>query len=55
MNKLKIKIRQAQDTGIFHNSREDVRRLAKVVNVCIDKINELVCEVERLKQEASNE
>lgn len=45
---LKIKVRRADNPGIFHNSREDVRRLGEALNKAIDKINELTDAVNRL-------
>jgi|GEM_PF-5179189 len=38
---IKIRLRRASEPSIFHDSREDVRNIAKVVNLCIEKINEL--------------
>jgi hypothetical protein len=40
--KIKQRIVQSEERGIFHNSRQDVRELSKMVNALIDKINELV-------------
>lgn len=45
---LKIKVRRADNPGIFHNSREDVRRLGEALNKAIDKINGLTDAVNRL-------
>lgn len=51
MKKLNIQIRPSCDYGIFHDSRSDVRQLAVALNMCIDKINEIIVEVEKLKKE----
>lgn len=45
------KLRKSNGSSIFHNSREDVIKLAQMVNICVDKINELVSEVEQLKEQ----
>jgi len=54
MEKLDMKLRRASDRGIFHDSREDARLLAKVINACHDKINELIEEICELKEEVQN-
>lgn len=47
---LKIKVRRADNPGIFHASREDVRRLGEALNKAIDKINELTESVNKLSK-----
>lgn len=47
---LKIKVRRADNPGVVHNSREDVRRLGEALNKVIDKINELIEAVNRLSE-----
>lgn len=42
IKKIKKKLRPSEEGGLFHNSRGDVRRLAKVLNEVVDKVNELV-------------
>lgn len=42
INKLNTRMRPSSSSGIFHDSRGDVRRLGKALNIAIDKINELV-------------
>lgn len=49
IKKIKTKIRQSNDTGLFHNSREDVRTITKVCNELIDKVNELTDKVNELE------
>lgn len=49
MKKINIKIRQSNSVGLFHDSREDVRNISAALNICIDKINELVEENNKLK------
>lgn len=34
--------------GVFHNSREDCRTLAKACNILLEKVDDLVDEVNRL-------
>jgi hypothetical protein len=48
MKKLDIKITQSGG-GLLHDSRQDVRTLGKVVNILIEKINDLIDEVNTLK------
>jgi|CXWK01.1.fsa_nt_gi hypothetical protein len=50
MEKIKTKLVKASETGLFHDSRGDVRKLAKVVNMLVDKVNELVDENNRLNR-----
>jgi len=50
METIDIKLRPSGGSGIFHDSREDVRRIAKVVNLLIDKMNELIEENNELKK-----
>lgn len=49
IKRINTKIRKPNDTGIFHNSREDVAVLGKVCNELIDKVNELVDKVNELE------
>ena len=51
INPIKIKIRQSKQKSILHNSREDAEMLGKVCNELIDKVNELIVEVNKLKSE----
>lgn len=41
IERIKTKIRKTDSIGMFHDSRSDVRILAKLVNTLIDKVNEL--------------
>lgn len=50
MEKIKVKIKPSSESGIFHDSRKDVRSLAQAVNLLIDKVNELIDENNKLKQ-----
>lgn len=36
------KIRKVDNNGIFHDSRHDVAELAKMINILVDKVNEIV-------------
>lgn len=51
MQKLKTKLKNTSDYGLFHDSRADVRLLKNVINLLHDKINELIDELELLKQQ----
>lgn len=51
MKKLDIYLKKTSTSGIFHDTRGDVRRLSKVCNILIDKCNELVDEVNELKKQ----
>ena len=51
LKKLKIKLKKPSSSGVFHDTRGDVRRLAEVCNILIDKCNELVEEVNQLKKQ----
>ena len=51
MKPIKEKMRQTGTEYIFHNTREDVRTLAKYCNMLTDKINELNAEVQELKKQ----
>ncbi len=51
MEKLNCRLKKTSDPGIFHDSRKDVRLLMMVVNELHDKVNELIEEIEELKQQ----
>lgn len=55
IKKIDFKLRKSSGIGIFHDSREDCRNLAKVCNILIDKVNELTSEVNKLNKNISNE
>lgn len=43
MEELKgYKLQKSSESGLFHDSRKDVRLLTKVCNALVDKVNELV-------------
>lgn len=50
VQKIKIKLRDIDAIGIFHDTRGDVNKLAKVCNQLIDKVNELVDKVNDLEK-----
>jgi len=54
IQRLQIRVRSVDGGGLFHDSREDVRRITKVLHELITKVNELVDEVNQLKQQADN-
>lgn len=45
------KIRGYLGNGIFHDTREDINRIAEYCNFLTDNINLLVAELNELKQE----
>ncbi len=50
MKKLDIYVNKTSTSGVFHDTRGDVRRLGEVCNILIKKCNELVDEVNELKR-----
>lgn len=50
MEKIKIMIKKSSETGIFHDSRKDVKTLGIVTNNLIDKLNEAIDEINRLNK-----
>jgi regulator of replication initiation timing len=58
MEKIDFRIIKPETIGLLHDSRKDVRTLAKVCNHLIDKVNELIEENNRLQinvQKISNQ
>lgn len=55
IKKIDFKFRGSSSRGIFHDSREDCRNLARACNILIDKVNELTSEVNKLNKIISNE
>jgi len=55
VEKLKIRVGKSNNTGIFHDSRSDVAKLGEVCNKLINKVNELVDEVNTLKEGKSHD
>ena len=51
IKKLNLHINTNQDSGIFHDSRKDVNTLGKVLRLATQKIDELVEEVNQLKDD----
>jgi hypothetical protein len=51
MQKINSYLRLGCGEGLFHDSRRDINTLGKLINECVDKINELITEVEVLKAE----
>lgn len=50
IKKIDIIIRDSSTRGVFHDSRQDTKNLARVCNILIDKANELTEEVNRLNK-----
>lgn len=42
IEKINVKLVKTDSIGIFHDSRKDIRALAKIVNVLIEKVNQLI-------------
>jgi hypothetical protein len=53
MQKIKEKIVRSDGIGIFHDSRGDILKLTKMVNLLIDKVNELIEENNKLKDKTN--
>lgn len=51
MKKLNIKIQKPSTSGIFHDTRADAKIIRDVLNKMLDKIDELVEEVNKLKSQ----
>jgi hypothetical protein len=51
IQKLNTKLRNTQESGVFHDSRADSRILIEVFNILHDKINEVIDELNKLKNE----
>lgn len=49
MKKIKYKIKNSSEIGLFHDSRRDVKTLMKVCSDLISTVNELVDEINILK------
>lgn len=47
--RINVKLRQSGNTGLFHNSREDVQSIMKVCNILIDEINKMDIEINELR------
>lgn len=50
---LNIRLRKPDETGIFHDSRHDVKVLSEACNILIDKVNELTNKVNELETQLS--
>lgn len=55
MDRIKVKVKSSEESGLFHDSRKDIRTLSKVVNLLIDKVNELINENNRLRKTLKEE
>lgn len=51
MEKLDFKIKPSSESGLFHDSRKDIRLIAQVVNKLIETVNELIEENNKLKKD----
>lgn len=57
MKRIELKLKESDGIGIFHDSRGDIKKLAKVINLLIIKVNELVDEngqIQKWKQDISS-
>lgn len=50
MKPIKNRFRKTGESFIFHDTRQDVQRLADYCNMLADKINELNLEVQELRK-----
>lgn len=48
--KITKKIKTARNNGVFHDTRGDVDKLAEYCNMLTDKINQLIDEVEGIRE-----
>ena len=51
MKKLNLRLKQSSECGLFHDSRADSKLFMKVINEIHDKVNELIDENIKLKEE----
>jgi len=51
IQRIKTTLRGTNQAYLFHDSREDIRTLIKVINILADKINELVDEANKREAE----
>ena len=51
MKRLDLTLRVTSDRGMFHDSRADSRLIMKCVNTIVSKLNEVIDENNKLKQE----
>jgi hypothetical protein len=50
LKKLNLYIKN-NSSGFFHNSREDVKKLSKSINIIVEKINECIVTLNNLEKE----
>ncbi|MEA5057754.1 MAG: hypothetical protein VB047_09395 [Anaerotignum propionicum] len=50
IKEIKIKIRPASTASIFHDSRADAKVCMDALNICIEKINEIVQAVNAIQE-----
>lgn len=50
IEKITLYVRSSDSVAIFHDSRSDVKALAKVLNTCIEKVNEIVDTVNEMQE-----
>lgn len=48
IKEIEIKLIRSENRGILHDSRADSRKIIEVTNILIDKINEIVREVNKI-------
>lgn len=49
--KIKTKLRGTDQAYLFHDTRQDIRTLIKVIDLQTEKINELIDEINRMKED----
>lgn len=50
LNKLNLYLKN-NSSGFFHNSREDVKNLSKVINIIIEKMNDCILVLNKIEKE----
>ena len=51
IKKITLRLKRVGESGLFHDSRADVRLISKFVNELTDKLNEVIDENNTLKSE----
>lgn len=51
IQRLKLSLKRVGEPGLFHDSRKDVRLLAKCINEITSKLNEVIDDNNKLRQQ----
>ena len=52
---LKIKLTITRNGSLIHDSRSDIRALAKVINRLVEKVDEIVDKLNQMEKEQTND